>query len=513
MAVRVDAAADRLLRTTDLINFNAAYTVMFWAYPVTLTQGFAYLWTINRDQGNETAQDYLHLGNGGTAFNLGSDAGGGNYTEVVGATLSVSTWYHVAIVRASATQSLLYVNGVLGGTNNHTTVAGRSAATRFEFGAYGSGNTTPFNGRYAYLKAWSTNLSLEQIQSEMNLIQPVFATSLYGFWPAFPGATERLADYSGNGRNWTAGGTLTDEDAPPVSWGAPVWPVGIAVAGGGEDTQAVSPDLVASTATVYSPTVTVGGVTVVPNFLASAAAVYSPTITTGAVTVAPNLVASTAQVFAPTVTSVVTIEVELVESTAQVFEPAITVGAVTIAPNLVTSAAVVHAPAVTVGAVVVAPDFIASTATVYSPAVSVEGGTQTVAPAAIASTALVHAPAVVVGAVTVAPNAIESAAQVYVPTVASVVTLTPSLVASAAQVFAPAVLPGVVEVIVAFIASTAVMYAPFVDGGSETDAKLDVMISDRALYVIALAHSDRALYRIALAHRAVHSVMVSDSTR
>lgn len=45
-------------------------------------------------------------------------------------------------------------------------------------------------------------------------------------WIWVPGigmGTGRGNDWSGNGRDFTAGGTLGDVDGPPVSWGSPLW--------------------------------------------------------------------------------------------------------------------------------------------------------------------------------------------------------------------------------------------------------------------------------------------------
>jgi len=221
MSVRFDAAADRLLRTTDLLNYNQPYTVMAWvrfnATPTTWTG----ILSLNVDSAS-TNYDYIGCGNTGEWYieQAGGTAGSASGSNPVGA-----TWYHIAIVRNSAGSGVwaLYVNGVL---NASVTVnpTGRAAVTRNEFGAFTSVNIDSFNGRVYAIKAWSAALSVNEILNEMNFIRPSRFENLYGFWPTFPGATERLADYGGNVRNWTAGGTLTDEDPPPVSWGAtPYW--------------------------------------------------------------------------------------------------------------------------------------------------------------------------------------------------------------------------------------------------------------------------------------------------
>lgn len=67
----------------------------------------------------------------------------------------------------------------------------------------------------------------------MRTIRPQRLDGLWGWWPVFDGATGRARDYSGNGRNWTGSGTLSDEAGPGIPWGASPLLVGYAAAGGG----------------------------------------------------------------------------------------------------------------------------------------------------------------------------------------------------------------------------------------------------------------------------------------
>jgi len=216
MAVRFDAAADRLLRTTDLLDYNAAYTWMAWVYLVSDLNAVSTFWCANNDTANN--RDWVKTDIDGTTLELIATIGGTG-TAVPGTNLSVATWYHIAVVRESATSLKAYLNGVLDITNTRD-VTGRTAATRMEHGAFRSTNANPSDSRVDRIKAWSAALTLEEVQAERWLIRPQRTANLYGFWPTFPGATERMLDYSGNGRAWTEAGTLTDEDPAPVDWGA-----------------------------------------------------------------------------------------------------------------------------------------------------------------------------------------------------------------------------------------------------------------------------------------------------
>lgn len=216
MAVRFDAAADRLLRTTDLLDYNAAYSWMAWIQIVVDLNANSTFFMLNDD----TANNYDHIRTlaDGTQLRLTTTIGGAAQS-VSGSVLTVGQWYHLAMIRESANSIKIYLDGVLDITGNQN-IAGRAAVTRMEHAGRSSSNIEPSNSRVAAIKAWSTNISLAQLQNEMRVIRPIRTSNLYGFWPCFPGSTERLRDYSGNGRNWTESGTLTDEDPPPVSWGA-----------------------------------------------------------------------------------------------------------------------------------------------------------------------------------------------------------------------------------------------------------------------------------------------------
>jgi hypothetical protein len=221
MGIRLDAAGDTLSWTTSPLGYNANYTVSFWFKLKAKTASNAYLSIF--DLFNAAGTDYAVFGVHGasaTVTNLGFFSGDTPWVEGWGSTsLALNTWYHVAIIRASATDHKVYLNGVL-----EATITGN-------VGAYGTQANMAFgdNGPDCVIsdaKIWATNLTLADLQQEMYVIRPVRYLDLYGFWPMLPGAVERLRDYSGNGRNWNDdGGALTDEDDPPIGWGAPPYVV------------------------------------------------------------------------------------------------------------------------------------------------------------------------------------------------------------------------------------------------------------------------------------------------
>lgn len=219
MSVRFDAAADRLLRTTDLPDYNGVWAWCAWGQiAVDLNANSAFYSENDNTTGNV---DLLRTTTAGDVLEIRVVVAGAA-TTVGGGTLTVGTWYHLALVRESAASLKLYIDGALSATNTRD-VTGRAAASRQEMGGFRSTNTFPLDGKVFATKVWAggTALTLAEVQQEMRTVRPVRLTNLYGWWPLRPGSTERLKDYSGNGRDWTEAGTLADEDHPPISWGAP----------------------------------------------------------------------------------------------------------------------------------------------------------------------------------------------------------------------------------------------------------------------------------------------------
>jgi hypothetical protein len=216
MAVRFDNSVESLSRTT-VINYNAEYTWMGWVYKSARVGDYQPFLVIDAGSSNADYFTFYEVAPNLTFacyVAVGSAWTGG---DVYG-TSAASTWYHAAMVRESTTSLKFYVDGVLL-TTLAANVAARTASTVMTMGNWSG--SEQMNGRIAYVKAWTRALTIAEVVAEQSAIRPLDTTNLWGWWPIFPGAAERLLDYSGNGRNWTGTGTLTDEDPPPVSWGAP----------------------------------------------------------------------------------------------------------------------------------------------------------------------------------------------------------------------------------------------------------------------------------------------------
>jgi hypothetical protein len=214
MAVRFDNATDGFQLSSSLLDYNSAYTIAGWVL-MSVQSGSAEVPICLALDGSN--RDQIRTNSAGTRWGVQANNAGAGANVTGASTLSTGTWYHVALVRESTSSLLLYVDGVQE-TSNTQSVTGRSAQTRTDLGSDRGGSN--WDGRFYAFKAWSAALTAIEVQHEMRTIRPRRLGSLYAYWPILPGATTRARDYSGNGRNWTENGTLTDEAEPPIMWGS-----------------------------------------------------------------------------------------------------------------------------------------------------------------------------------------------------------------------------------------------------------------------------------------------------
>ena len=204
MAIRLDASADYLNRTTNL-PAATAWSTCFWFYHIAVNASSSRPYFSN-DAGS------LTLTSGGnlevTSFTFS--------TSGISTSLATGAWHFMALSQVSGT--LFGYHRTAGGTWATASIANApSSLTSQNWGRAGA--ATWCDARYAAIKFWDVGLTEAEIHNEADTICPRKLDSLNEFWPCFPGATERLAGYS-KARNLTGNGTLTDEDPPPVSWGA-----------------------------------------------------------------------------------------------------------------------------------------------------------------------------------------------------------------------------------------------------------------------------------------------------
>ncbi len=217
MAFTIDNTAANYASIADPGFGTNTGTIMAWVYVVADNNVYQAFWgTLSSEHnwiGTEINGSVLQLSVQGA--------------EVSGTDLNVGQWYHMAVC-TDGTSTLFYLDGVL----DITGVGFTATFDVIEFGLNNFGDSC--DARFAGIKMWSDKLTVAQVNAERFTYLPQRTTNILGFYPADPGATERMRDYSGLGNDLTENGTLVDASGPPLSWGAEVYNSIIVSAGGGD---------------------------------------------------------------------------------------------------------------------------------------------------------------------------------------------------------------------------------------------------------------------------------------
>jgi hypothetical protein len=204
MAVRFDAASDRLsYSASSPPTPNSGFTITLWAY-VSVSRGdystLVRLWT-GSDSNVPVTFDTDSDGLTGPQYFSTSGIVNGSLGMAVGA------WRKLAVTRNSSGTAKNYAATQVGVTQVSSgaigsipdpigvTLAGRTPAEANEW----------FNGRLAYVRVWSRELSQTEIETEWSSTVPVSVTGLWAAWPLE--SASDLTDHSGNGRTLVADAT------------------------------------------------------------------------------------------------------------------------------------------------------------------------------------------------------------------------------------------------------------------------------------------------------------------
>jgi hypothetical protein len=142
--------------------------------------------------------------------------------DYYGSVLTVGRWYHIAgtLSGTSGNNFLGYVNGVL----DVTGVAASITGSELRVGSPIGGGTDYLNGNAAAIKIYDRVLTAAEIAAEVPWILPYNWAGLNSCYPMLTGwdilrlgldaprGDLRLeSDWSGNGRHWTVGGTVSHD--------------------------------------------------------------------------------------------------------------------------------------------------------------------------------------------------------------------------------------------------------------------------------------------------------------
>lgn len=215
MAVRFDAATDRITYTGTSPTPSSGYTATCWLY-------------ISVDRNDFSTFLRLHAASGATTVINAACGSDGVTPEIFTAggsspgpqSLPVAGWARVAITVTGTTSKVYVATGSAGATMSTTGNVGSSgatAATGFTVGGRSAVDGSEwYDGRIAYLRMWTTVLTQSEIEAEWAAATPVRTSLLWADYPLL--LASNLLDQSGNGRHLSAGSTaVSTEGDPPVS--------------------------------------------------------------------------------------------------------------------------------------------------------------------------------------------------------------------------------------------------------------------------------------------------------
>jgi hypothetical protein len=222
MAVRFDASGDILKRTANL-PATSAFTACGWARFVSIRAG-QYQYFIELANGTSNAGSYLIIGyRSGTAFEIST----GNASASFASAPTTGTWFFWALTHNNT--NLVGYWAHAGSALVTQSITGQS----FTPAQLSIGNDT-WNEwcdiEMSDTLIYDAVLTQAELEQQMYRSLPVRTANL-NIWSPLPSASD-IVDYSGNGRDWTSGGTLTSASGPPLSWGAKPWVVPFVAAGG-----------------------------------------------------------------------------------------------------------------------------------------------------------------------------------------------------------------------------------------------------------------------------------------
>ncbi len=202
-------------RTSDILPFNADYTWCMWIRLDGAAGGDHEYINISDGTDGDDGYDRVVFNSSGQVYtNTKDEASSSGDSEKM--TISASVWHHVVMVRADTSNLWLYLDGVKSSSSANVDISGRATADRM-FIREIFGNGFMVHGA----KAWTRELTIQEIRSEMNSTVPVVTDGVYGFWPLL-GPDIDLNDYSGQGRDMAqvGGDELFSFPGPPIPWGS-----------------------------------------------------------------------------------------------------------------------------------------------------------------------------------------------------------------------------------------------------------------------------------------------------
>lgn len=213
MAVQFNAEEGYI--STDAAAPRTLYTVTCWCYLSVDRNAFSTVWG---SSASDTNYQILQTTSNGQRLAVVPNSS----ANVLGPTMTVGTWYKVAVTRNGNAVQMLYAAE---GTSTLTVVSGTfsdpsdgNTATTFRVGGSAFAGEW-LNGRVHAIKQWSSVLTQTEIEAELAQTAPVRTSGLVRYYPFLDSDDLAGLDESGNGYHLTASGTPTLAAGPNIPVG------------------------------------------------------------------------------------------------------------------------------------------------------------------------------------------------------------------------------------------------------------------------------------------------------
>jgi hypothetical protein len=223
MAIRIDATGDSIRTTTNLPSPAANWTACGWARVHAITAGYQNVFAI--EDGTSNATGYGSCGFFPTTGNWIIDTNPSGSFLDLGSTPGALNWFFWFMRIDISTSPDTWTTGyrTLGGAwvtgSVQVNLSWTSALMVLGNNSYGE----HADSSIATFKSWIAPLTLDELTQEMWSIKPVRYANLNRF--ARFRTTSDLHDHGGNPYRWTAAGTLTNTDDPPLPVLSRIWTV------------------------------------------------------------------------------------------------------------------------------------------------------------------------------------------------------------------------------------------------------------------------------------------------
>ena len=213
MAVAATANGHRLVTTADAP--SGPFTASFWVRVNTDQARACWTWGIGGVTGPATS-GYTLQARMDLAGNTWQIAGPPNVNVIIGPTITLVTWYHLAIIgHTGASQPwTLVVNGTA--FTGSTAAGGGYVDGPVELLESSDATNTFVNARVAAYKHWSAQLTEAKVASERWTYLPVRQANLWAVAPLL--TITAVEDLSGQDHHFTALGAPPTSRGPTIAW-------------------------------------------------------------------------------------------------------------------------------------------------------------------------------------------------------------------------------------------------------------------------------------------------------